>query len=368
MTRLPVWIQQLTPYEPGRPISEVARELGIEDPDTIVKLASNENALGPSRKALAAARAALRTAHRYPEGSSHDLRHALARHLQLDPDQIAIGHGSNELIALIGHVFLEPGADIVVADRAFVIYRLVADLFRARTIAVPMRDFTHDLDAMARAVTPHTRLVFVANPNNPTGTMVGRAEIERFMDQVPPHVWVVWDEAYIELLPPPMQAATLRYVREQRRVFVLRSFSKTYGLAGLRIGYAAAPADAIDALNRVRQPFNVNAIAQAAALAALEDREHVERTRRMVANGLRQLERGFQQLGLEYVPSVANFILVRVGAGRQVFQQLLSRGVIVRPMDAYGLPEYVRVTVGTRAENRRFLRALADLRSEGVIP
>jgi histidinol-phosphate aminotransferase len=362
--RIKPWVNQLSVYEPGRPIEEVAREFGIERPEEIVKLASNENALGPSPRAVRAMREAAGRMHLYPDGGSYHLRRALARRLDVSPDQIAPGHGSNEILALLGHVFLHAGTNIVMADRAFAVYRLVAALYQADVVAVPMRDFTHDLDAMAAAIGPATRLVFVGNPNNPTGTMVDGPAIDRFMARVPDDVAVVFDEAYVELLPPERQPDTLRYVREGRSVFVLRTFSKTYGLAGLRVGYAVARADAIAALNRVRQPFNVNAMAQAAALAALEDEAHVERTRRMVARGLRQLERAFDGMGLERVPSVANFILVKTGSGRAVFEALQRRGVIVRPMDAYGLPDHVRVSVGTARENRRFLEALRAVRAE----
>jgi len=343
----------------------VARELGFASPDEIIKLASNENALGPSPLALRALRRAAAGAHLYPDGGAYALRHKLARRLNLAPEQLFIGHGSNEIIALLGHAFLDGGTSIVMADRAFVVYRLVADLYQARTIAVPMRDFTHDLDALAAAIRPDTRLVFIANPNNPTGTVVAPAVLDAFIERAPPHVAVVVDEAYIELLPPAAQPDVLRHVRAGRPVFVLRTFSKTYGLAGLRIGYAAGLVEGIAALNRVRQPFNVNQLALAAAEAALDDEAHVARTRRMVARGLRQLERACRAWKLEYVPSVANFLLIRTGRGRQVFEALQRRGVIVRPMDGYGLPDYVRVTVGAAVENRRFIEALTALRAEG---
>ncbi len=358
------WIWDLGVYEPGRPIEEVAREYGFASADEIVKLASNENTLGPSPRAVRAMRAAARTMHLYPDGGAYYLRRDLAARLRVSPEEIMVGHGSNEIIALLGHAFLGRDTDIVMADRAFAVYALVARLYEAGIVAVPMRDFTHDLDAMRAAITPRTRLVFVSNPNNPTGTMVDGPAIDRFMDRVPEGVAVVFDEAYIELLPPERQPDTLRFVREGRDVFVLRTFSKTYGLAGLRVGYAIAPARGIEALNRVRQPFNVNAMAQAAARAALDDEAYVARTRRMVASGLRQLGRGLKAQGLPFVPSVANFILVRVGAGRRVFEALQRRRVIVRPMDGYGLPEYVRISVGTRAQNARLLEQLAEVMSE----
>jgi histidinol-phosphate aminotransferase len=352
------WISKLGAYEPGRPIEEVARELGFEDVDEIVKLASNENALGPSPLAIKAMKAAARSMHIYPDGGAFYLRRALARKLGVEMDEILISCGSNEAIVFLGQTFLGPGTNIVMADRAFVVYKLVAAGFQAETISVPMRNFTHDLDAMLAAITPQTRLVFISNPNNPTGTMVDGAAIDAFLRKVPDHVAVVLDEAYIELLTPDRQPDTLRYVREGRNVVVLRTFSKTYGLAGLRLGYAVAPKEAIRLLDRVRQPFNVNAMAQAAALAALEDVDYVERTRRLVADGLGYLGRAFRKMKLEAVPSVANFVLVRTGRGREVFERLQREKVIVRPMDGYGLPEHIRVTVGTRSENRMFVEAL----------
>lgn len=352
------WIEGLMCYEPGRPIEEVARELGFSSADEIHKLASNENALGPSSKAIEAMRGAVETMHLYPDGGAFYLKQAMARRLDVEPGNLCFGNGSNELIELLGHVFLGPDTRVVMSQGAFIIYKLVASMLRAETTMTPMVDFTHDLDAMLAAITPETKLVFVANPNNPTGTMVDTDALYRFMDRVPDHVAVVLDEAYIEILPPEQQPDTLRYVREGRKVFLLRTFSKVYGLAGLRIGYAIAPTEGIGLLNRVRQPFNVNAMALAAALAALEDEAFVKHTREVVETGLRSLERGFEAMGLEYVPSVTNFILVKVGDGVGVTQALQRLKVIVRPMAGYGLPEYVRVTVGTEAQNRDFLEAL----------
>jgi histidinol-phosphate aminotransferase len=352
------WILGLGTYEPGRPLEEVARELGFASAEEVIKLASNENALGPSPKARQAMRRAISQMHRYPDGGAFYLKRALAAKLGVETDQLLIGAGSNELIELIGHVFLDHGSQVVMAERAFVVYRLVAMAARANTVAVPMRDFTHDLDAMLAAITPKTKVVFVGNPNNPTGTMVDGAAIARFMAAVPPHVVVCLDEAYIELLPPDRQPDTLRYVREGRHAIVLRTFSKTYGLAGLRVGYGVAPAECIRLLNKARQPFNVNAMALAAAEAALGDDAFVARTRRMVRAGLRYLEREFARLGLSCVPAVTNFMLVKVGPGREICARMERAGVIVRPVDGYGLPEFVRVTVGTPAENRRCVRAL----------
>jgi len=361
------WIRNLTVYEPGKPIEEVARDLGFSAEAEIIKLAANENALGPSPLAIRAMKNSARQMHRYPDTGAFLLRRALAARLDVLPDQLLLGHGSNELLAHMGYAFLDPETEMIVADRAFVVYRLIADLYRAHTVTVPMRDLTHDLDAMAVAITPRTRLLFVANPNNPTGTVVTPEAIERLMAQVPDSVTVVFDEAYVELLDPAKQPDTLRYVREGRSVFVLRTFSKTYGLAGLRIGYVIGPVEGIQALDRVRQPFNVSAMAQAAAIAALGDDAHVLRTRHLVESGLRQLGRGLRRLGVDYVPSVVNFLLVRTGEGRRVFEQLQRHCVIVRPMDGYGLPDCIRVTVGTPRENRLFLAALQAVLSERIL-
>ena len=358
------WVHDLAIYEPGRPIEEVARELGFANSDEIVKVASNENALGPSPLALEAMKKSLSQMHLYPDGGCFYLRQRLAQKLGVRMEELLVANGSNEVIELLGHVFLAPGRNIVMANGAFIVYKLVASSLQADTIMVPMKDFTHDLDAMLEAITPETQIVFISNPNNPTGTMLGDNEIARFMERVPEHVVVVFDEAYIELLPEAQQPDTLRYVREGRHVFVLRTFSKTYGLAGLRVGYAIAPREGIDLLHRVRQPFNVNAIGQVAAIAALDDDAFVLKTRTLVSEGLRYLEDEFGKMGLEFVPSVANFMLVKVGRGREVFQALQRKKVIVRPMDGYGLPDYVRVTIGLAEENRRFIEALKAVLAE----
>ncbi|MBL7077061.1 MAG: histidinol-phosphate transaminase [Kiritimatiellae bacterium] len=352
-------------YEPGRPIEEVARELGFEDAAEIIKLASNENALGPSPLAVEAMRDAALAMHLYPDGGTHYLRQDIAAHLDVDPAQVLPGTGSNELIELLGHVFLREGTNIVMSEQAFVVYRLVASASRAETIAVPMTDFRHDLEAMRAAITPETQIVFVANPNNPTGTMVSQEEIDRFMDAVPDDVIVCFDEAYVELLDDADQVDVLQYVRAGRNVVVLRTFSKAYGLAGLRVGYAVAPEPCIALLNRVRQPFNVTAMAQLAARAALGDEGHIAQTRQMVRDGIVQFEAGFKALGLPWVPTVVNFVLVEVGAGREKFVALQKEGVITRPMDGYGLPDHIRITIGTREENERCLAALARVTGKG---
>ncbi|MDO9543486.1 MAG: histidinol-phosphate transaminase [Kiritimatiellia bacterium] len=352
------WVMNLGRYETGKPIEEVARELGFDSAENIIKLASNENALGPSPLAIRAMKKAASQMHRYPDSSAFYLRQTLAGKLKVAPDQIMIANGSNEIIEFIGHAFLDNKTEAVIADHAFAIFRLIAEMFAARPVSVPMRNFTHDLKAMLAAITPRTKVVFIANPNNPTGTMVKADELHAFMNRVPPHVLVALDEAYIELLPPEMQPDTLRYVREGRKIIILRTFSKTYGLAGLRIGYAVAPVEGVELMARFRQPFNVNVMALEAALAAIKDDAFVEKTRQMISEGLRYFEKHFSKIGVEFVPSVTNFMLVKVGNGRKVFQELQKEQVIVRPMDGYHLPEYIRVTVGKRSENARCLRAL----------
>lgn len=355
------FVARLSTYQPGRPIEEVARELGF-DPSEVIKLASNENALGPSPRAIEAMQRCMSKMHLYPDGDTFYLRRALAQKLGIPESRLFFGHGSNEIIALLGHIYLEKGTNVVASKQAFVVYKLVAALYEADCIEVPMRNFTHDLDAMRAAITPQTRMVFVANPNNPTGTVVDNASLERFVASLPPHVVCVMDEAYVELLPPEQRPDSIGWVVKQGApVFVLRTFSKAYGLAGLRIGYAIAPETGIALLHRVRQPFNVNAMAQAAALAALEDEDFVTRTRQMTLDGLAWLTGQFTRLGLTYVPSAANFILVKTGRGREVCAALQQRKVIVRPVDPYGLPEFIRVTVGTQAENEKFIAALEDI-------
>ncbi len=353
------WIRDLKMYEPGKPIEEVARELGFESVEDIIKLASNENSLGPSPLALKAMKRVANQMHRYPDSSAHLLRNALSKKLGVKPEQLLIANGGNEIIEFIGHVFLGPGVDLVMADRAFAIYRLIGDMFQARVIGVPMKNYTHDLDAMLAAITPQTRIVFVANPNNPTGTMVSGKELDSFMQRLPQHVVVALDEAYVELLPEDQQPDTLKYVREGRKVIVMRTFSKTYGLAGLRIAYAVAPEEGIQLMHRIRQAFNFNSMALAAAEAALDDDAFVRKTRRMIRAGQKLFTEHLTRMGIGYVPTVTNFMLVEVGQSRAKFHELQKEKIIVRPMDGYGLPAHVRITIGTRAENEMCLKALA---------
>jgi histidinol-phosphate aminotransferase len=359
---VPDWIRTLTPYPPGMPIEEIERELGIRGS---IKLASNENPLGPSPRARAAIAAALGGLHRYPDGSAFYLKRRLAERLGVPVDELLVGNGSNEIIELVVRTFLRPREEAVMADQAFVIYRMVVQAAGGVPRLVRLRDYTHDLDAIGRAITPHTRLVLLANPNNPTGTIFRRAAWRAFLRELPGHVVVVADDAYAEYVEDPEYPDTL-HERGDRLVVTLRTFSKLYGLAGLRIGWAAAPAPVIDAMGRVRQPFNVNALALVGALAALEDEEHVRRTLALNREGMAYLVEAFRRLGLEFVPSAANFVLVRVGDGARVYRELLRRGVIVRPMDVYRFPEHVRVTVGLPEENRRFVEALAAVLGAGT--
>ena len=349
------WLRELVSYEPGKPIEDVARELGLKRHE-IIKLASNENPLGPSPKALAAMRDMLERAHFYPDGGGYYLREAIAAKTGLKRGNVILGCGSNEVIEFIGKAYLNPGDEIIAARHAFVVYKLMATLFGAETIEVPDPNFCHDLDAMLAAITPRTKEIFIANPNNPTGTLVSQEEIDRFMDRVPENVVVVFDEAYYEFLPEPPD--TLKFVREGRNVVVLRTFSKIQGLANLRIGYGLAKAELIDVLQKTRQPFNANGIAQAGALAGMLDDEHQQKTRELTWAGRAFLQREFAAMGLEFVPSHANFVLVKVGDGKAVFTALMKRGIIIRDMNAYGLPEWIRVSVGTMDQNERFLAEL----------
>ena len=348
-------LRDLVAYEPGKPIEDVARDLGL-DPNEIVKPASNENPLGPSPKAVVAMTEALAKAQFYPDGGGYKLRQAIAEQNGLARENVVLGNGSNEIIEFIGHAFLKPGDSIIAAEHAFVVYKLMATLFGAETIEVPDPNFIHDLDAMADAIRPETKQLFIANPNNPTGTLVDEAAIDRFMERVPEHVIVIFDEAYHEFLKEPPN--TLKYVREGRNVIIMRTFSKIQGLASLRIGYGLGPAPLIEVLQKTRQPFNANAIAQAGALASLLDTEHQAKTCENNDAGLRYFEDMFKELGLEYVPSHANFVLVRVGDGDALFADFMKRGVIIRAMRGYKLPEWIRVSVGRPAENERFVAEL----------
>ena len=350
-------LRELVSYEPGKPIEEVARELGL-NPDEIVKLASNENPLGPSPLALAAMQKTLATLHLYPDGNAFYLKQKLAEKVGVAPANLVLGNGSNEIIEFVGHAYFAPGVDVVVSQFCFAIYPLVAKMFGANLVTVPAKNHGHDLPAMLRAITPQTRVVFVANPNNPTGTLVPREEVIAFVNEIPDHVLLVMDEAYLEFLEDPADLASLVRLGVRPNLLLMRTFSKIYGLAGLRIGYGIGHPDLISALEKIRQPFNINSLAQAGALAALDDQEYVRRTRANNLAGLQFFQRAFRALKLEYVPSAANFILVRVGRGQAVFAAMQKQGVIARPMDGYQLGEWLRISVGTPGENERCLSAL----------
>jgi histidinol-phosphate aminotransferase len=351
------FLENLPVYQPGQPIEEVARELGL-DPDGIIKLASNENPLGPSRLGLAAMRQALKQVNLYPDGNAFYLKQKLAAKLAVTPANLILGNGSNEVIELIGHALLAPGAEVVVSQYCFAVYPIVTALFGAKLVVVPAKNHAHDLDAMLAAITPNTRVVFVANPNNPTGTTASREELARFVNTVPANVLLALDEAYLEFLNEPLDLLPEIRNGSKPNLLLMRTFSKIYGLAGTRIGYGIGHPDFIAALEKIRQPFNINSVAQAGALAALDDTKHVEKTRKINSRGLRLYARTFRKLGLEFIPSQANFILVRVGDGQRVFGELQKLGVIVRPMGGYQLPEWIRISIGTPKENKRCLEAL----------
>lgn len=349
-------VRGLTPYRPGKPISELERELGISN---AIKMASNENPLGPSPHARKAAEAALAELARYPDGNGFALKQALARRLGVTVDQITLGNGSNDVLELLARAFATPRDVVVFSEQAFAVYPLVARAVGAKAIAVPSRDWGHDLEAMRRAVGPRTRLVFIANPNNPTGTWNDSASLAAFLDAMPAHVVTVIDQAYIEYVEEPSLPDCVPWVARYPNLVVARTFSKIYALAALRVGYSVSHPAVADLLNRVRQPFNVNSVGLAAAEAALEDEEHVARGVRMNRQGMRQLTEAFGRMGLDHIPSLGNFVCVHVGGpAGPVYHRLLREGVIVRPVENYGMPEHLRVTVGLEEENRRFLVAL----------
>ncbi|NBR84010.1 MAG: histidinol-phosphate transaminase [Verrucomicrobia bacterium] len=347
-------------YQPGRPIEEVAREVGLPASD-IIKLASNENPLGPSPKALAAIQAAAASVHLYPDGNAFYFKRRLAEKLNVEPTNLILGNGSNEIIEFIGHALMAPGTDVVVSQYCFAIYPIITKMAGANLITVPARKLGHDLPAMLRAITPQTRVLFVANPNNPTGTLASREEVVELVNNVPPDVLLVMDEAYIEFLDDSVNLIPLITAGTKPNLLLMRTFSKIYGLAGTRVGYGIGNPELIAAFEKVRQPFNLNSLAQAAALAALDDDEHVRRTRGTNAAGVRHLQTEFEKLGIEFVPTAGNFILLRVGDGARVFSELQKLGVITRPMAGYQLPEWLRVSVGTATENQRFLAGLKQV-------
>lgn len=359
----PSYIRAIAPYQPGKPISELAREMGLDE-KKIIKLASNENPLGISPKAKAAIRKALADLGRYPDGNAFELKAALSKRCKVPAECIVIGNGSNDLLEMAAGAFLAPGRAAVYSQHAFAVYPLATQARGAKSIVVPAKNYGHDLAAMLAAITPQTRVVFIANPNNPTGTFVPGRELEDFLARVPKDVAVVLDEAYTEYLPPELRYDSVAWLAKYPNLIVTRTFSKVYGLAGLRVGFGLMQADVAELFNRVRQPFNVNSLALAAAVAALGDAKFVARSYRMNRSGMAKLERNFKRLGLETIPSCANFLTFRVSQARAVYEKLLRRGVIVRPVAGYDMPDHLRVTVGTPRENEKFLKALRAVLDE----
>jgi len=351
-------LRNLAVYEPGKPIEETAREIGAEPAD-IIKLASNENALGPSSRALTAMQSALNSAQLYPDGGGFYLRNAIAEKLEMRFENIILGNGSNEIIEFLGHAFLQSGDDVVTPQYSFICYKLIAQLFDARAIETPTINFEPDLDAILKAITPRTKIIFLANPNNPTGCLVGQDRIDDFVARIPEHIVTVLDEAYFEYLENPPDS--LRHIRKGRNVVVLRTFSKIHGLASLRIGYGIVHPEMIEVLQKTRQPFNVNGVGQVGALAALGDQDHVRKSKQMVDAGRSYLEHEFRAMKLKFVPSAGNFVFVNVGDGPAVFKKLLAMKIIVRPLRGYNLPAWLRITVGTMEQNEKCIAALKRL-------
>ena len=356
----PQHIQKIAPYQGGKPITELAREMHLNVED-IVKLASNENPLGISPKADYAIQEAILEIARYPDGNSFALREAVSNKFNVSPDQIVFGNGSNDILELVARAYLSADSEVIYSQHAFAVYPLVTQAMGAKGVVVPAKDFGHDLSAMLAAVTDKTSLIFIANPNNPTGTLLAKDALFAFLQQVPKNVLVVLDEAYDEYLPAEHKSQAISWLNEFDNLLISRTFSKAYGLAGLRIGFGLCHAQIADMMNRVRQPFNVNSVAQAAAVASLADDDFVERSYALNQAGMAQLKQGFNQLGLSYIPSFANFISVKVGDAATINQKLLQNGVIVRPVANYEMPEYLRVSIGLFSENAKFLDVLAKI-------
>lgn len=355
-----VGLDALKPYIPGKPIEEVQREYGLDD---VIKLASNENPIGPSPKAVEGIRHALSRINFYPDGQSYYLREALAEFLDLEPAEITVGNGGDGIIMQTCMAYLDEGSEVVVSASSFPVYDIYTHVMRAELVKTPLKGYGLDLDAMVDAITERTRVVFVCNPNNPTGTIVNEDEVSAFMERVPDDVLVLFDEAYYEMVDSPDYPETIHYVRQSRaNVMILRTFSKAFGLAGVRLGYALGAPEVLAPLNRVKEPFAVNLLAQAAGVAALQDRDFLRKTVETTQRERRFLQEGFEHLGLTTVPSQTNFILVRLGPDAlAVYEDLLKRGVIVRPCTGYDLPDFLRVTVGSREQNERLLSTVAEV-------
>lgn len=359
----PAYVRAIAPYQPGKPIAELAREMGLREAD-IVKLASNENPLGPSPQAIKAIERCLPELARYPDGNGFELKVALAKKYGVLPEQVVLGNGSNDVLEFAARAFLSPGLSAVYSQHAFAVYPLVVQAVGARGIEVPAQDFGNDPKAMLEAIEDATRLVFLANPNNPTGTLLAPDVLLGFIEQVPREVLIVLDEAYYEYLAPEVAADSVSWLKRFPNLLIARTFSKAYGLAGLRVGFALAHQDVAAMLNRVRQPFNVSSVAQAAAVAALGDAAHLHSSIALNAAGMRKITAGLNKLKLDYIPSYGNFLSFRIGNATAMYQRLLKRGIIVRPLANYGMPEYLRVSVGLEAENEKFLSALTGAMQE----
>jgi histidinol-phosphate aminotransferase len=355
MINVPEHISSIKPYVPGKPVEELERELGISGS---VKLASNENPLGPSPLAIKAMRTVLKEVNRYPDGSCYYLRNVLSEKIKVRGDQLIFGNGSNEIIELAVRTFISPGNEAIMAHPSFVVYSMIVQAAQGNNIVVPLKDWRHDLDAMASQITDRTRLIFIANPNNPTGTINTKAEMDRFMDKVPDHILVIVDEAYYEYAQSPDYADSIKFLMADRNILVLRTFSKIYGLAGLRIGYGIAKASLIEEMNKVRQPFNVNSLAQAAAIEALKDESHLRRVKQLNMRGKKFLYKELNNMGLSFVPSEANFIYVMFNeeVAGSINEKMLKQGIIVRPMG----PNTIRITTGLQGENRKLVKALEN--------
>lgn len=359
---VPPHIAKLVPYPPGKPIEELEREYGITGS---IKLASNENPLGPSPKAVAAIRDALAKLHRYPDGSCYYLALRLAEKLGVQPEQLVFGNGSNEVIEMLVNTFLAPGEEVITSHPTFLVYQKMVQARGGENRVVALKDMRHDLEGILARINDKTRLIFLDNPNNPTGTVFTAEEFDAFLSKVPEHVIVALDEAYVDFVEPGVALDARNYLKHNVPVVALRTFSKAYGIAGLRIGYGLMHKEIAGYLHRVRQPFNVNHLAQVGALAALEDEEHYARTLKLTRDGMAWLHSELGKIGCRAYPSQTNFFLIDVGCGgREVYQQMLGKGVIVRPMDAYGYPSYIRLTVGLPEENARFVRALGETLKE----
>lgn len=357
----PDYVRAIAPYQGGKPIAEVAREFGLDEA-AIIKLASNENPLGIPESSKQAMLAAMTDIARYPDANGFALKAAISQKFDVPADFITLGNGSNDILELAAHALVQPGQAVVYSEYSFAVYPLATQAVGARAIVVPAVNHGHDLPAMAAAISADTKLVFIANPNNPTGTFIDGAAIEAFLKQVPSHVVVVLDEAYTEYLTPQQRYDSMAWVRQYPNLLVSRTLSKAYGLAGLRVGFGIAQPGLTDLLNRIRQPFNVNSLAQAAAVAALHDDDFLANSAQLNADGYRQFTTAFDAMGIEYVPSSGNFVLIRVGqddaAGARVNLALLKKGIIVRPVGNYGLPQWLRISIGLPAENAAFIAAL----------